>query len=587
MKIKFFLSLICISLIPILSVGQHTYPQNDFISPVPIPISLSGNFSELRRSHFHAGLDIRTGGQEGVPVIAIADGLVSRISISASGYGRMLFLEHDNGYTSGYAHLSAFAPALAVFVKKMQYKEESFELNLNPLSKEFRFKQGDTIAFSGNSGHSLAPHLHFEIRETESKWLINPLLFGYKLEDNIKPRMLRVRLYPLDNLSAIQVEYYGKNGTYNRNYFKPFVLRLIKSNGDYKLSGVKAIRAKGKFGMAVECKDQINGSGNILDIYNLYLAINGRTIYSQKRDYYSPDHTRYINAHRDYEAKVSLHKNFQRLFVLPNNKLAFYDILDNNGIVNMNFGDSLNIQVTAIDFFKNQVDLKFLLQYFDIADSLIPQDTDTNFKKIFYFDRPNIFKTDDIELSFPEFSFYEDIKFHHSTRDRRSNMYSDIHTIHNYKVAVQYYYTIRINAEKLPKEYQPKALIAQIGANDSYWTIGGEYQNGFVVAKNREFADYAIMVDTIAPVIQTLNFWNNSNLTWKKDMRVSMYDRLSGIESYRASIDGKWILMEDDKKRKLLIHTFDNRADGKEHYFKLLVTDKKENTREINIKFIR
>ncbi|MBL6962665.1 MAG: M23 family metallopeptidase [Bacteroidetes bacterium] len=579
---------ICVyTLLAKFTFGQESYPQNDFISPVPIPISLSGNFSELRTGHFHAGLDFRTGGQVGVPVLAIADGVVSRISISASGYGKMLFIQHDNGYTSGFAHLSAFEPQLAEFVKQMQYQEESFEVNLNPPVKTFRYQQGDTIAFSGNSGHSTAPHLHFEIRETESEWLVNPLLFGYNLKDQIKPTLQYMRLYPLDDFSAIQVVYYGKSGTYKRNYFKAVTLRLLKSNGRYVLSGVKEIRAKGKLGLAIVCKDQINGSSSTLDIYKMDLEINGKTIYSQQRDFFSLDHTRYINAHLDYSAKVVLHKNYQRLFVLPNNKLSFYKQLENNGVIDLKYGDSLDVQVTASDFFKNSVSLTFQLRYFEFADSLIPQKHDTGYKKIFYFNQPNVFITSDIELNFPEYSFYEDIRFHYQKKKGWDQMYSDIHSIHDDKVAVQHYYTIQIKAIDLPETYQSKAYVAQIGKNKTYWFVGGTYENGYVVSKCRGFGDFAIMVDTVAPTIKSLNFWNNSNLTGENDIRLSIYDRLSGIKSYRGSIDNKWVLMEYDKKKKLLVHKFEDVPDGREHIFKIIVTDKKENEKELKIKFKR
>jgi len=585
LQIRLFLFLIIVLSNSIL-YGQEDFPKGYFGPPLPIPLSLSGSFSELRNNHFHGGIDIRTNSQEGIPILAIADGFVSRVRVAGSGYGNMIFVEHPIGYTSVCTHLSRFAPQIAALIKEKQYEHETFEITLELGKDLFPVKKGDTIAFSGNSGHSLAPHLHFEIRETKSNWVINPLFCNFNLTDNIKPQILSVKIYPLDHKSAIKVEYNGKNGPYTRIYFKPVEFKTYLRNGEYVLSGVKQVFTTGNIGIAAEFRDQINGSGNILDIYSVDLSCNNKLIYRQIRKTFSLDDTRYINAHRDYEAKVLYKRQFQRLWVLSNNKISFYENLINRGIINLKEGDSIKTQITASDYFNNIVSLSFPMCYFSLADSLFPVESDTSYQKYFYAKRPNLFSSEGIELFFLENSFYEDLKFQYRKSPSKSWLYSDVHHIHNNKTPIQYPYTIRIKADKIPERLRSKALIAEVW-NSSYNSMGGSYKDGYVEAKVKMFGSYAIMVDTLAPVVQTLNFWNNSNIAYLPEIRISIYDKLSGIKLYRATIDGKWILMEYDEKRNLLYHKFDEHTSKGEHIFNLVVTDEKDNFKEINLKFIR
>ena len=144
---------------------ESKYPKNYFRSPLDIPMSLSGNFGEIRPNHFHSGLDLRTNSREGLNIYAVADGYVSRIKVSPYGYGKAIYITHPNGYVSVYGHLSAYSGAIAEYIKKAQYEKESFEVELFPAKDEIKVTKGQVIAFSGNTGGSGGPHLHFEIRD--------------------------------------------------------------------------------------------------------------------------------------------------------------------------------------------------------------------------------------------------------------------------------------------------------------------------------------------------------------------------------------------------------------------------------------
>ena len=188
-KLKQMLLIRLYLLIPFIFSALISAPQNKsfFTSPLKIPVLLSANFGELRIDHYHSGLDIKTQGVTGKEVIAAADGYIYRISISPGGFGNTLYIRHPNGYSTVYGHLDRFIPEVDEYIKTMQYEKKSFLITAFPPGERFPVKKGDLIAYSGNSGGSAGPHLHYEIRESETEIPINPLLFDFGTTDNIAP----------------------------------------------------------------------------------------------------------------------------------------------------------------------------------------------------------------------------------------------------------------------------------------------------------------------------------------------------------------------------------------------------------------
>jgi murein DD-endopeptidase MepM/ murein hydrolase activator NlpD len=229
---------------------QDTIPKNYFQAPLGVPLYLAGNFGELRSNHFHSGLDMKTQGREGLNVYAAADGYVSRIKISPWGYGKTIYIDHPNGYTTVYAHLQGFKGYIAKKVNIYQYQKESWEIDWYPADTLMRVKKGDIIALSGNTGGSGGPHLHFEIRETESEFPVNPLLFGFKIKDNIKPTIKSMAVFPLNDTSYVN----GKN-TVQR-------FQIVKENGTYVLKYGSSINAYGEIGVGIETIDKLNDVSN-------------------------------------------------------------------------------------------------------------------------------------------------------------------------------------------------------------------------------------------------------------------------------------------------------------------------------------
>ena len=186
-------------LVGIMNVQAQHYPVNYFITPMDTPLYLSAPFGSLRDNHFHSGMDIRTFEKEGLPVYAVADGYVSRIKVSAVGYGKAVYINHPNGYTSVYAHLLKYEGAIANHIKSIHYLEQKFELDNFPTKDLIKIKKGEIIGWSGNSGGSTGPHLHFEIRDTKREESINPQLFGIPGVDLFKPTLKRLVIYALNN----------------------------------------------------------------------------------------------------------------------------------------------------------------------------------------------------------------------------------------------------------------------------------------------------------------------------------------------------------------------------------------------------
>jgi murein DD-endopeptidase MepM/ murein hydrolase activator NlpD len=560
------------------------YPQN-YLPPLNIPFNLSGSFAELRNNHFHGGIDLRTEQKEGLPVFAIADGYVSRICISPWGYGKILYIRHPDGFTSVYAHLKEMNGMIKHYLKKEQYSQKAFEVDLYPKENLLKVKKGDTIAFSGNTGSSGGPHLHFEIRESFSNWPINPLLCNYSIEDNIPPRIRRILFYPKEGESSIRVTYYGKKTPYHREYHKAFSLNVQYKNGQYALSGVKGLACNGKFAFAVECHDNMNNSGFKLGIYSIELIVNDTLFYQQIMDKFSFDNTRYLNAHIDYEQNRTANRKYHKLFRQPNNPLNFYKKIHDDAYLHVAPGENLHCKLLIGDYNGNTSKLDFEMAHAPIISPSVKEDT--NYIKIMHYETANYFSNNEIELAFQPLSFYDSLLFRYSMKKKNGKIYSNIHKVHNPAVPVHYPYMIRIKAIDLPKHLEEKALICSYGSNASLWPIGGTFNNGYVEENLKYFGSFVIGVDSIAPAIQPINIYNNCNLSKHASIRVRISDNFSGIGTYSACIDGKWILMEYEPKKNLLEYYFDEHLEKGEHVFELHVKDKKNNERSIKINFIR
>ncbi len=560
-KIAFFLIISCATL----GYGQQNYPKDYFINPLNIPLVLSGTFGELRSNHFHAGLDIKTQQREGLEVVAAAQGYISRISVAHWGYGNALYITHPNGYTTVYGHLKKFSPKIEAFVKEKQYQKESFEIKLYPKPNEIKLEKGEVIAWSGNSGSSGGPHLHYEIRDVKAN-IINPMLFGVKLPDHKKP--------------AIQSAFvYSKNDTSQANQSNKTIDLVLQrlQNGDLKANPISAY---GEIGFGVNAYDRLDGAINKNGLYSLSMEVNGKKQFEFKADKFSFSESRFINSYIDYSRYARLNQRVQKCFVNHKaNKLSLYKTLKNKGFIEVK--DSLDYQVviTAKDFEGNQTKLTIPVK--GKKDTILLAKTIK--KTPYYFKSTQVNKISDsiVQVNFPKNIFYEDFYFDYAYKN-------GIAKLHNNTVPVQNYFTITFNVDKYPMEERGQLYIARINKYNKSSYLKTRHKENKIYASSKSLGNFTIKSDKDDPKIYGVNFKNNEILNKSSYIRLKISDSGSGIKSYRGEINGKWILMEYNPKRNTLTYYFDDeKLSGSNHQLKVVVTDNVNNSTTFTSTFVR
>jgi len=556
--------------------GQTQYPKNYFRSPVNETISLSGSFGEIRRNHFHSGIDIRTGGVQGKPIYAVADGYVSRVNVSPSGFGKALYITHPNGFVSVYGHLRSFAGAIASWVRTQQYTLESFALDTEVPQGKLKVKKGELVAYSGNSGASGGPHLHFEIRDARTQETIDPIDFGFMQPDGIPPRIAWIKIYPFDENSMV-------NFTGN-----PLLLPVTGSDGLFSLKMMDTVRVSGNIILGIETSDN-NGNGSLkTGVHSIYLSVDGIPVYSHILDRFAFSETRYVNSLIDFPAFVQNKRKIQRSYVAPNNKLTIYSNVQNQGIIHFSDRKAHKVQYIVKDGFGNSSRLTFWVKSHPPAPlGGRPPLSKPKGEQLFTCGADNHFSRPGILFDVPKEALYEDLPFEYFTTGQVQGTSSRIHHLHNQYTPLHTYCSLSIKPEGLPEKWLAKAVIVEIEERNRFVSRGGKYENGHVTTRIRDFGNYAIMLDTVPPVIRPVNVFPNKKVSKQSSIQVKISDNLSGIKTYRGTLNGKWILMDYDEKTHLLAYAFDQRMSPGKNSFKLVVTDAVGNTTRYEVTLIR
>lgn len=572
-RIFFFLSFF---LLFISNFKAQEYPQDYFRSPLDVPLYLSGNFGELRNNHFHAGIDIKTTQQEGLKVYAAADGYVSRIKVSPYGYGSAIYVRHPNGYTTTYAHLSKYANKIEEYVKKAQYERESFAIELFPSASDFPVLKGDVIAYTGNSGGSAGPHLHFEIRNTSNEHPLNPLFFGFDIKDNIPPIIQSIHFYPLNDTSTIN----GNNSILRVN--------ASGSNGSYSLNS--KVEVDGQIGIGIRGVDKMNYTSNTYGFYSVELLLDSQKIYRSQMDEFAFHEGRYINSHIDYDYKSTHGRRVEKCYIDDGNKLRIYKELKDEGKITISDEKEYKVLFLVSDAYGNTSRIEFDMQgkaeKFDAKQEEKISSTDKEMT-FFEWDKRNTLMKDNILVDLPPNILYEDIYFEFEEGDSMKGALSPTYWLHDYKVPLHRHYTLSIKVNGLSDEEKKKSLIVSTLNGYSKYAEGGKWNGDNISVRTRSFGGFAVVQDNDAPIVRPVNIYNGANMSKKWSIYLKAYDTLSGINYYRGTVDGKWVLMEYDAKNNSFIYYFDDRIEKGKHIFHFTVSDGVGNTTQYSAEFYR
>ena len=541
--------------------SKKDYPKDYFRSPVNGPIKLSGSCGELRSNHFHMGIDIKPQKRSvAEPIYAAAEGFITRIVVAPRGYGNGIYIQHPNGYTTVYGHLKSFNDKITAYVKEVQYQDTTFSIDLKNLSSElFPIYKGQIIGKLGNAGSSGGPHLHFEIRNTETENALNPLLFGLTVKDDLPPRMNQLKVYSLNHKhETTQDKVYDIKG----------------KNGNYSVSPSTITVQSGRIGLGIKSFDFMTGVTNWNGPYSIKMFQDDALKFHFNAEEFSFDEWYYLNAHVDFRDFKKKKSYINRCYLLPGNKNStVYKEAVNRGVLDMQEGVASAIKFEITDISGNKSTLNFNLK----KEGVAPPPEFKNFNYILPFQEKSIVKLSNMELHFPENSFYEDVYLSIDyTINQSKNAFSGVHHVHDKYIPIHEDFEIKIKPElSIPKALKSKALIARCEGTGPETGYDSEWDGEFVTAKTRSFGSYCVMIDTLKPTITNVSF--KSSMSGQSQFTFKIKDNLSGIQSYNAWVDGEWILIEYDKKSKRIYHKFDGKITRGKHQLKLIVADRRGN----------
>ena len=475
--------------------AQESFPQ--YPSPLDIPVYLSATFAELRSNSFHAGVDIKTQGVEGKKVYAVADGYISRIGVSPFGYGNVIYITHNDGFTSVYAHLQSFNKAVTKYVRDYQYHNKTFTSTIYLSKETFPIKAGDFLGLSGNSGSSGGPHLHYEIRHTKSEKPVNPLYFGLKVSDDVRPNIKGISVYPVDEKSTVE-----------RND-KPMYFSVEGKKSNYVLKDKPIVYAYGNIAFGVNTDDQVGTSPNRNGPYSYELYLDNELSFRFECDSFSYSEPKYINSLIDYKRWKEKGNRYVRTEVDPYNKLSMYVM--KKGVVRINEGDTVDVRFEIADYAGNVSKASFKLvgtepvvvekeplsrsQYFVKADGSLNSDI----------------SIDNFQVVLEKGTLFKDTWMKTGATDPQGCC-SRCYRFGEFTQAVFKLFKVRIKPdEKWAKN--TKLFIAYFDNDGKVSSLGGKMcGDGYVETTTRSLGQYALKIDSIAPIVKVLNFKENDTI---------------------------------------------------------------------------
>lgn len=501
----------------------------DFHSPIDAPFDLSGTFGEFR-SRFHTGIDFKSRGVQGQKIFSIEDGYVSRIEVNNYGYGKVLYIDHPNGYTSVYAHLRNFSPELNEYIKSELYKSQSNSIKKFPKKNELIISKGSVIGYSGNTGRSFGPHLHFEIRETKNQNALNPLMFNYKYIDEQRPVVRGLYLIS-ENKSLVRK--------------LPIRKKISKLNDSTYISDI--VEYNGKIGVGLDIYDiQYKNLYNQNGIYKIELFIDSILSYSYKMDKIKFSENHYKKIMYDYLSLVERNKKVLKIYTPRNSNLSFLKNNSFNGIINSDTYKDNSVTIKISDWNNNSSYIKFRLK------SVTTKPEELSYQGI------EVLRNQDYTLNknssiieIDKNTFYDDLLLNISYNSDTLDLGKEKNPFRS-SLRVKLPHKI-IDTMELRQSFVGKII------NDRVSYLSSKKNNSYIYANTSSLGRYIISRDSLEPEIKPINFKNNSNIKGKRSLKLRLKDEHSGVKKYSSYINGNWALFEYEPKSNLIFH---NLSDG-------------------------
>lgn len=539
---------------------KRSYEASYFQWPVVAKVALVANFGELRSNHFHMGLDCRTEQAENKPVVAAAAGYIAKVKIEPWGFGRAIYINHPNGLTTLYAHLNDFYPALEAYIKERQYALQSWNVFIDLPAGMFPVTKGFRIANSGNTGGSQGPHVHFEIRDTKTDNVLNPLLFNFPIPDNATPDVLRLAVYDRCKSTYEQV---------------PKIYPLRKVNGVYMPASGKITVNTDRVSFAITAYDRYTGSTNQNGIYEAVLYDNNRAVSGFRMDSISYLDTRYLNGHIDYKLKAGGGSYLQHLSRLPGNLSTIYKADQTDGVISFETEKDHAIRIEVSDPNGNTSTVKFDIGSLGAAKPAPARDSVHLFKPGFV----NIFDNGDIRFYLNELALYDSFYFkYNQTKDVKGQ---PVHQVHNATVPLHNYFVLKIKNHLPTADTSKMVMYRFYGAKKDYKKA--VYENGYYKAAFREFGNYQLLTDSTPPVVSSPGFSNGMNAARLSRLVFTVTDNTEEINNFTALLNGEWLRFSNDKGRNF-IYKFDEKCGPGNHELVITAEDQVGNvtTRKYN-----
>ena len=533
---------------------DQPWPKGYFRYPLDIAPKLNANFGEMRPNHFHMGLDMSTEKRENLPLYAAADGYVARLKIEPGGFGRAVYINHPNGLTTLYAHMNDFMPTLEAHLKRLQYEKESWATDVELAPDAFPVKKGQFIGYSGNTGGSQGPHLHFEIRETESGKCLNPLLFGFNIPDAVAPDLVRLALYDRNR------------STYEQS---PTLVGLARKGVAYEPSGTIRVQTD-RVSISLQATDRMSGVPNPNGIYRVRLLEGEMLLGGFSIDRVGYEDTRYLNAHIDHRFKKSGGSYLQHIFRLQGDRVGIY--LDS-------IADGIRLPDTSVRRFRMEVsdpNGNTSVVRFSLQRTALRKPSESTGGRVMRPGEPGVHETEDLQVMIPEEALYDSIRFAYTRRPSATNpsAYSPMHDIHRAEVPLHTPMTVRIRADRpIPYPLRERMIVRKT-TGDENQVQKARWEAGWHVASFREFGSFQLLADEKPPVIQFVGLTDGARVTGPRIV-VTVDDDHKTVRNFRAELDGRWLMFS--QRGRTFTYRIDERFTPGKHSLRVSVEDEAGN----------